>query len=222
MAEVMRKAQAGERIKIVAPEVTFGDYDEGDEFVVRERNRGLSEGVLVDIGEDEETLIYDREYVVIEEKFEVGDFVVGLPSADEHYYVTAPKNNYVGRVVGVGHDGYITLETVASDETWGNLFTVRAKYFRKATEEEIPSEYKPAKGEDPVEHPSHYTAGAVEVIKYIEQVAEAYDDGYVAYCVGNVLKYVSRAPHKHESPLEDLHKARKYLDFAIEHIEGKE
>lgn len=73
---------------------------------------------------------------------------------------------------------------------------------------------------DAVEHPSHYTNGKFEVIEVIEEFTQGYKP-YEAYCVGNVIKYVARAPHKHETPLEDLKKARQYLDFAIKRIEGE-
>lgn len=72
---------------------------------------------------------------------------------------------------------------------------------------------------DVVNSPNHYTAGKVEVIEIIEQVTGGYEDPFVGYCVGNTQKYIARAPFKHESPLEDLRKAAKYLEFAIEHLE---
>ena len=74
---------------------------------------------------------------------------------------------------------------------------------------------------DSVEHPSHYTQGGVEVIEIIAQTVSGYDDGFTAHCVGTATKYLNRAPFKHETPLEDLKKAAKYLEFAIEHEEKK-
>ena len=62
---------------------------------------------------------------------------------------------------------------------------------------------------DPIDHPSHYTNGAIESIDYIESCGFGY-----AFEIGNVLKYVTRAEHK-GSKLEDLKKARWYLDRAI-------
>lgn len=75
---------------------------------------------------------------------------------------------------------------------------------------------------DNVNQPSHYTQGKVEVIEYIEQVTEGYADGFVAHCVGTAIKYVSRAPYKHETPTEDLRKAAKYLEFALARLERLE
>lgn len=74
--------------------------------------------------------------------------------------------------------------------------------------------------EDAVNHPDHYTQGRFETIEIIEEVTQGYSDGYVAYCVGNALKYLARAPFKHESPSEDIAKARAYLDFAAKRLGG--
>ena len=66
---------------------------------------------------------------------------------------------------------------------------------------------------DPVNHPGHYTFGTIESIDYIESCGFGY-----AFEIGNVLKYVTRAEHK-GTKLEDLKKARWYLDRAIEMTE---
>jgi len=79
-----------------------------------------------------------------------------------------------------------------------------------------PHEYNGLSEEaDAVNSPTHYTQGKFETIEIIEEITKGYSDGYVAYCVGNTLKYLARAPHKHAEPTEDLRKASKYLEFAI-------
>ena len=76
--------------------------------------------------------------------------------------------------------------------------------------------------EDMVNHPNHYnTAFSVEVINTIMEWVAGYKEPRVAYLIGTVCKYLARAPYKHESPLQDLKKARFYLDKAIEILEGK-
>lgn len=65
---------------------------------------------------------------------------------------------------------------------------------------------KPCKG-DSVNHPSHYNQGTIEIIDFIE-------DWKLDFNSGNVIKYVTRAPYK-ENKLEDLKKARFYLDRLI-------
>lgn len=72
---------------------------------------------------------------------------------------------------------------------------------------------------DAVNHPSHYTAGKVEVIDYIEQVCALYP-GTEAPHVANSIKYLSRAPLKGKK-LEDLKKARWYLDRLISKLEPR-
>ena len=75
--------------------------------------------------------------------------------------------------------------------------------------------YKPAT--DNVTSPSHYNQGDIETIDFINQTVQAYNSR-AGYHVGNVIKYVSRAPHKNGK--EDLEKAKVYLEWAIEHFEG--
>lgn len=77
---------------------------------------------------------------------------------------------------------------------------------------------QPEPTQDAVNHPSHYTQGKFETIEIIEEIAQGYSDGYVAYCVGNAIKYLSRAPHKHATAEEDLRKAVAYINFALEKV----
>lgn len=67
---------------------------------------------------------------------------------------------------------------------------------------------------DAVNHPSHYTRGKIEVIDFIE-------DQQLPYHLGNVIKYVARAGYK-GNKLEDLKKARWYLDRYINEVMGHE
>jgi len=59
-----------------------------------------------------------------------------------------------------------------------------------------------------VNHPPHYNQGNIEVIDAIE-------DWGLDFNAGNVVKYVARHQHKAE-PIEDLKKARWYLDRLID------
>lgn len=72
------------------------------------------------------------------------------------------------------------------------------------------------KGNDTVNHPSHYTAGKVESIDAIE-AATTELTGIAAVCTGNVIKYVWR--WKRKNGVEDLRKARWYLDKLIKEVE---
>lgn len=72
---------------------------------------------------------------------------------------------------------------------------------------------------DAVNSPNHYTQGRFETIEIIEEITQGYSDGYVAYCVGNALKYLARAPFKHGEPTEDIGKAAKYIEFALARLQ---
>ena len=79
---------------------------------------------------------------------------------------------------------------------------------------------KHVKDVDMVNSPSHYNEFSQEVIVTIKEWIRAYTDPFIAYCIGNVLKYISRAPFKGRFN-EDLAKAGWYLNKANEHIESK-
>lgn len=63
-----------------------------------------------------------------------------------------------------------------------------------------------------VNSPSHYTFGGIETIDFIR--AKLGPEGFRAYCIGNVLKYVTRWQHKNGE--EDLKKALKYMEWVVE------
>jgi hypothetical protein len=65
---------------------------------------------------------------------------------------------------------------------------------------------------DEVNHPSHYTDGGIETIDYIE--AKLSPEEFRGYCVGNALKYMSRAGKKGDATT-DLRKAQWYLARAV-------
>ena len=66
---------------------------------------------------------------------------------------------------------------------------------------------------DNVNHPAHYTDGRIEVIEYIE-------DKGLGYCLGNAVKYISRAGKKDPAKeIEDLQKAVWYINRRIHELE---
>jgi hypothetical protein len=69
---------------------------------------------------------------------------------------------------------------------------------------------------DNVNHPPHYTAGGFEAIDVI--ASKLGEDGFIAYCHGNALKYLLRCRYKGKM-LEDLSKARWYITAMIEQME---
>jgi hypothetical protein len=71
---------------------------------------------------------------------------------------------------------------------------------------------------DKVNHPSHYNQGKVECIDAIE-AATVHKNGLDAVCTANIIKYIWRCESK--NGLEDLKKARWYLEKMIQHNEQK-
>lgn len=61
--------------------------------------------------------------------------------------------------------------------------------------------------------PKHYARCEIEPIDFIQA-------NNLDYCTGNVIKYVIR--HAHKNGLEDLRKARKYLEFIAKRDYGEE
>lgn len=68
---------------------------------------------------------------------------------------------------------------------------------------------------DPVNRPAHYTDSNIEVIDYIE-------DKKLGFCLGNAIKYISRAGKKKDNgrdmidkEIEDLKKAMWYINRRI-------
>ena len=65
---------------------------------------------------------------------------------------------------------------------------------------------------DPVNIPSHYTDGKIEVIEFIE-------DKKLGFCLGNAIKYIARAGKKDPTKeVEDLNKAKWYIERRIKEL----
>lgn len=74
--------------------------------------------------------------------------------------------------------------------------------------------YEPKEESDPVSHPNHYQSkSGLEVVDVIRAFTEDLE-GVESYYTGNILKYMCR--WKKKNGLEDLKKARQYLDWLIE------
>ncbi|GEM_PF-5477138 len=83
--------------------------------------------------------------------------------------------------------------------------------------EEIKKELKKTLGKqqakaDLINHPPHYTKGKIEVIDFIL-------DQEMGCLDGNIIRYIARYRHK-GSAVDDLKKARWYLEKLIAQIEG--
>ena len=72
---------------------------------------------------------------------------------------------------------------------------------------------------DMVNHPSHYTQGGIECIDCIKSAIVG-KVGIEAFCVGNAIKYLFR--YEEKNGIEDVKKARWYIDRLIRELEEKE
>ena len=70
------------------------------------------------------------------------------------------------------------------------------------------------KKNNPIE-PNHYTELTISPLEYITS-----NEGEFRWCIANVIKYVSR--YKRKNGLEDLKKAKWYLEYQIKQLEEKE
>ena len=78
----------------------------------------------------------------------------------------------------------------------------------------------------PVETPSHYKQSiecwdAMEAMMDENREPDIVLTSHISYLWGNVFKYLWRWPYK-KKPVEDLRKARTYLDRLIERAEIQE
>lgn len=71
--------------------------------------------------------------------------------------------------------------------------------------------------EDKINQPKHYTYGKFECIDVIKEITNELK-GSQAFCLGNTVKYLWRFQHK--NGVEDLKKARWYLDKLISEFEN--
>ena len=69
---------------------------------------------------------------------------------------------------------------------------------------------------DMVNSPAHYTSGGIECIDCIKA---ALGENFIGFLIGNVIKYSYR--YKDKKGVEDLKKARWYLDRAIKELSNE-
>lgn len=73
---------------------------------------------------------------------------------------------------------------------------------------------------DIVNHSDHYTYKSTECKDIISVMTEGLE-GEEAYYMGAIVKYLYRYPKKGK-PIEDLNKAKTYIDMIIEKLESEE
>lgn len=85
------------------------------------------------------------------------------------------------------------------------------KRFAQPQSVTLETEKAKTKAPEKVKHPAYYKRG-IECIDYI-------NSHNFNFCLGNAIKYITRAGYKTDDPREDLRKAIQYLEFELERIE---
>ena len=113
------------------------------------------------------------------------------------------KEELTDMIVGQTRVDISKMETVGAKNAHTEEVVISKKEI--ATDEKV----------DIVSHPAHYTIGTIEPKDFIR------DQG-LNFNRGNVIKYTVRAGRKDKSKeIEDLRKAKQYLEFEIEYLEGQ-
>lgn len=113
------------------------------------------------------------------------------------WYNNYKCTNVYGEFYNMEQKGYFTCGHFFPIKTFENVIEV--------------GEINLKKPKETVNHPNHYNVGGIEVIDFIES-------WNLGFSLGNAIKYIARAPYKNNE-LEDLKKARWYVDREIERLE---
>ena len=147
-------------------------------------------------------------------KFKVGDKVkvVKQQAGLEDY--EAPISS-VGKILEVGGSGERNpIYLVESDSFKDGLGENKDTWWFKEDDLELVSN----ESKDVVNNPNHYTSGSIECIDAMQ--ASLPPEQFKGFLRGNVQKYCWRCDKK--NGVEDLKKARWYLDKLIETIEKEQ
>lgn len=199
----MAKAEKGDLIRIVKTILSVGNYEVGDILEVEGRKEGHP-GLLAKNEKFGGIPVFDNEYEIFRK--------AGEEDSSDFLEVGAVFRTPCGKIRKVKE---LSPNFVYDEESEPYYRQRSERVVDVTTRSEHITQTEEKTAQDAVEHPNHYTQGRFETIEVIEQFTSGYDDGFVAHCVGTATKYIARAPYKHETPLEDLRKAAKYLEFAI-------
>lgn len=104
-----------------------------------------------------------------------------------------------------------------SDSSLDNCNTLDERDVNDTSNIEIIAQREPVVTNDNINHPLRYTKGDIECIDAIK-AATVGKTGIEAVCVANVVKYLWR--YEEKNGLEDVKKARWYLERLINELEG--
>ncbi|MFE5542795.1 DUF3310 domain-containing protein [Streptomyces sp. NPDC056534] len=145
--------------------------------------------------------------------FEVGDeVIVDAPSTPFVQQYRGERGTIANFVEGQPYPYEVKFESQGKGLGFAasELIPVDLAPYLEVVDEFV--EFLAAATGDEINHPSHYTwlPNGVEVIDITE---------HFNFNLGNALKYIMRARHKHDEPLTDLRKAAWYINREIERLE---
>lgn len=157
-------------------------------------------------------------YKVALEKIENGEAEEILNKIEARSTVNIPKGDeYKLKVIELYNKGYGPTEIgqeVGRSQSAISVLLKRLAAEGRIEKREIKENVKNRKKPEAVNHPAHYNIGNIECIDYIDDVLQ---DDYGFY-IGNIIKYVAR--YKGKNGLEDLKKAKWYLDRLVSIYNG--
>lgn len=62
-------------------------------------------------------------------KFKVGDIIIANEKSNNEYVITTQKMGWLGKVVSMGEDGYVSAKTLAPADYYGEEFALEENYF---------------------------------------------------------------------------------------------
>ena len=186
----------------------YGRYDEFPEEI--EKNYEIIFGNSEDT-DDEKKSKDDEEKMTIEEKAKM------IKEYCENCYCSscAIRNECNGDFIATVYEKAKNI----NDNSLLNAYCIEKNYdIIFGNKSDTKEEKVEKKAEDMVNHPSHYTSGGVECIDARTSALSSYEDSVDLWLVGQVIKYLWRAPLKGKYE-EDIKKAQFYLNRLVEKID---
>lgn len=189
------KAATKQRLAL-ALKCSTGDIED----VIRRSDQVLADGEKLEKNKTDnlEEMMQEKPYVT--------------PEPEEAYDLTEEEKELNGV------ESFEELKKKQHPEGGLHLYNVRlqvAKPYLSDIKPPVAKPYLPPQANDMVNHPAHYTQGAVECIDALE--ASMTPEEFRGYLKGCQMKYVWR--YRMKGGVEDLRKARWYLDRLIGKLE---
>lgn len=113
---------------------------------------------------------------------------------------------------------YLGFEVLEDDSPTIAMIIAKRSEDVKREIREVVEKYSEDAKPDPVNRPAHYTSGGIECIDAMQ--AAFGDEAVKDFCLCNAFKYLWR--HRQKNGVEDLKKARWYLNRLITEMEVEE